>query len=172
MSTREHNMYSIAFIVIFSIAIVLLLFLLFRKLYIDKKYGVFYEEKQGVFPTRKLCVLVVMLPAFFEFLMNTYYHIYLKKDEANFWFSILDLLFILTAYFVYMDYPTKWMVFIMNIVQVYTFAPSIVNHIDEGISPTVVRFFISFIYYVIVACVMIRVMYPRMFVRTNKVARL
>ena len=165
-------MFSIAFIIIFAIATSLLLFLLIRKIYRDSKYGMYFEEKIGGFSTQKLCALVIMMPAFFEFLMNTYYHVYLQKDEANLWFSTIDLLFLICAFFVYRNLGIKWMVLIMNVVQVYTFGPSITRHINEDVSPTLVRFFISFVYYIIVACVLIRVMYPSMFVRKNKVARL
>lgn len=172
MSTKEHNIFSIAFIVVFAIAISLLMFLLIRKLYRDRKYGMFFEEKLGGFSTQKLCALVIMLPAFFEFLINSYYHVYLQKEEANFWFSIIDILFLICSMLVYRNISIKWMVLIMNVVQVYTFAPSIIRHINEEISPSIIRFIISFIYYVIVTCVLIRIMYPGMFVRKNKVARL
>ncbi len=172
MSTKEHNMFSIAFIIIFAIATSLLMFLLIRKLYRDRKYGMRFEEKLGGFSTQKLCALVIMMPAFFEFLMNTYYHVYLKNDEANLWFSTIDFLFLLCSYFVYRNLGIKWMILVMNVVQVYTFGPSISRHASDGFSPTLLRFFVSFIYYIIVACVLIRVMYPTMFVRKNKIARL
>ena len=174
---NEQELFRLIFTVIFVIAVALLLFLLIRKLRRDKLYGMYYEERNGKVTTMQLCALVIMLPAFFEFLMNTYYQLIRNLDtkelgELNYWYSILDLLFIMCAILVYTNSNIKWTVLVTCIVQVYTFAPSITRHINEGFTIPLVNFIVAFVYYVIVACVLIRIMFPHMFYRTGKVARL
>ncbi len=174
---NEQELFRLIFTVIFVIAVALLLFLLIRKLRRDKLYGMYYEERNGKVTTMQLCALVIMLPAFFEFLMNTYYQLIRNLDtkelgELNYWYSILDLLFILCAILVYTNSNIKWTVLVTCIVQVYTFAPSITRHINEGFTIPLVNFIVAFVYYVIVACVLIRIMFPYMFYRTGRVARL
>ena len=176
-SLNEQELFRLIFTIIFIIAIALLLFLLIRKLIRDKKYGMYYEERNGKVTTMQLCSLVIMLPAFFEFLMNTYYQLIRNLDtkelgELNYWYSILDLLFIMCAILVYTNSNIKWTVLVACIVQVYTFAPSITRHINEGFTIPLVNFIVAFVYYVIVACVLIRIMFPYMFYRTGRVARL
>lgn len=177
MILNEQELFRLIFTIIFVIAASLLLFLLIRKIRRDKKFGMYYEERNGKITTQQLCSLVIMLPAFFEFLMNTYYQLIRNLDtkelaELNYWYSILDLMFILCAILVYTNSSIKWTVLIVNIVQVYTFAPSITRHINEGITIPLVNFFVAFVYYIIVACVLLRIMFPFMFTRTGKVARL
>ena len=174
---NEQELFRLIFTVIFVIAVALLLFLLIRKLRRDKLYGMYYEERNGKVTTMQLCALVIMLPAFFEFLMNTYYQLIRNLDtkelgELNYWYSILDLLFILCAILVYTNSNIKWTVLVTCIVQVYTFAPSITRHINEGFTIPLINFIVAFVYYVIVACVLIRIMFPHMFYRTGRVARL
>ncbi len=177
MILNEQELFRLIFTIIFVIAASLLIFLLIRKLRRDRKFGMFYEERSGKITTQQLCALVIMLPAFFEFLMNTYYQLIRNLDtkefaELNYWYSILDLMFILCAILVYTNSSIKWVVLITNIVQVYTFAPSITSHINEGFTIPLVNFIVAFVYYIIVACVLIRIMFPNFFVRTGKVARL
>lgn len=177
MSLNEQELFRFIFTIIFIIAAALLIFLLIRKNIRDKKYGMYYEERNGKITTQQMCSLVIMLPAFFEFLMNTYYQLIRNLDtkelaELNYWYSILDLLFILCAILVYTNSSIKWIVLVTNVVQVYTFAPSITRHINDGLTIPLVNFIVAFVYYVIVACVLIRIMFPRFFVRTGKVARI
>lgn len=177
MGFNEQELFRLIFTIIFIIAAALLVFLLIRKMRRDKKFGMYYEERNGKVTTQQLCSLVIMLPAFFEFLMNTYYQLIRNLDtkelgELNYWFSILDLLFILCSILVYTNSNIKWAVLVTTIVQVYTFAPSITNHINEGFTIPVINFITAFVYYVVVGCVLIRIMFPFMFTRTGKVARL
>lgn len=177
LNVNEQEFFRLVFIIIFILATLLLLFLMIRKIVRDKRHGAFYEERMGDITTQRLCAIVVMMPAFFEFLMNTYTKViqqigHTALEEINYWYSILDLLFIITAILVYTNSSVKWMIFITCIVQVYTFGPSITRHINEGITVSVVNFFAAFVYYVIVACILIRVMYPQAFIRVGKVARL
>lgn len=177
LSLNEQEFFRLVFTIIFVIAGALLIFLLVRKLIRDRKFGQFYEQRNGKITTQQLCSLVIMLPAFFEFLMNTYYQLIRNLDtkelgELNYWYSILDLLFILCAILVYTNSLIKWSVLVTSIVQVYTFGPSITRHLNEGISIPLVNFIVAFVYYVIVACVLIRIMFPHFFIRTGKVARL
>lgn len=175
--SNEKELFRLIFCFIFVIAASLLMFLLIRKLRRDKKHGVFYEERTGKITTQQMCSIAVILPSFFEFLMNTYQQLiskwqYRDLTDLNYWYSILDMLFIVCAILVYLDSKIKWSIFLACIVQVYTFSGSIQTHLREGLNIHVVNFFVAFIYYVIVACVLIRVMYPMLFTRTGKVARL
>ena len=174
---NEQELFRLIFIIIFFIAFSLLIFLLIRKIHRDKKYGMYYEERSGKVTTQQICALVIIMPAFFEFLMNTYYQLirnleYRNIGELNYWYSILDLLFILCAILVYINSSIRWVILVTTVVQVYTFGPSITRHINEGFSIPLLNFFVAFVYYIIVACVLIRIMFPDMFVRTGKVARI
>ena len=177
MYLNEQELFRLIFTIIFVIAASLLIFLLIRKLVRDIRYRIYYEDRNGQVTQMQLCSLVIMLPAFFEFLMNTYYQLIRnfgtkELGDLNYWYSILDMLFILCAILVYVNSSIKWTVIVACVVQVYTFAPSITRHINEGFTIPLVNFIVAFVYYVIVACVLIRVLFPNTFIRTGKVARL
>ena len=57
MSLNEQELFRLIFTIIFIIAAALLIFLLIRKNIRDKKFGMYYEERNGKITTQQMCSL-------------------------------------------------------------------------------------------------------------------
>ena len=178
LGTTSFRFLSMVYTVLYIVMSLVLLYVIIRKIFLDRKFGPYHEltERKKV-TTEKATAILTMFPAILAFIMNTYvqYLAFVRHGSGKGFFAILDMLFILTAFLVYFNSPVKWSTYAICAIQLMTYGRQVGNYISTTDFDRRIIFYRStaaFVYYAIVVCVFIRLMYPHLFVRMKKVARL
>ena len=178
LGTESFRFLSKVYTVIYLLMSLVLLYVIVRKVFMDRKYGPYHELIEGKkITTEKATAILTMFPAILAFIMNTYvqYLAFVRHGQGKGFFAILDILYIITAFLVYFGSPVKWSAYIVCAVQLMQYGTQVGNYISTTNYDYRIIFYRStaaFIYYAIVVCVFIRLMSPHLLIRTKKVARL